>query len=113
MNAFHHLRNSFCILFPFPLSARNNLFYLDTPAYKIIFQTKTENSAVIHYPLLFIPPINCHDWTNSGGDEGSRTPVQKPIRCSSTIMPDDGPSHCYPKEFPLKPIGISLKVSHY
>lgn len=28
-------------------------------------------------------------------------------------LPDDGPSHCYPKEFPLKPIGISLKVSHY
>ena len=27
-------------------------------------------------------------------------------------LPDDGPSHCYPKEFPLKPIGISLKVSH-
>ena len=77
MNAFHHLRNSFCILFPFPLSARNNLFYLDTPAYKIIFQTKTENSAVISYPLIFIPPINCHDWTNSGGGEGRRTPVRK------------------------------------
>ena len=28
-------------------------------------------------------------------------------------LPDDGPSHCYPKEFPLKPVGISLKVSHY
>ena len=38
---------------------------------------KTEDSAMKHYPLFFIPPINFHDWTTSGGGEGSRTPVRK------------------------------------
>ena len=41
------------------------------------------------------------------------SPSADVIHCYSLRLPDDGPSHCYPKEFPLKPIGISLKVSHY
>ena len=41
------------------------------------------------------------------------SPSADVILCFALRLPDDGPSHCYPKEFPLKPIGISLKVSHY
>lgn len=41
------------------------------------------------------------------------SPSADVILCFALQLPDDGPSHCYPKEFPLKPIGISLKVSHY
>ena len=40
------------------------------------------------------------------------SPSADVILCFALRLPDDGPSHCYPKEFPLKPIGISLKVSH-
>ena len=50
MNAFHHLRNSFCILFPFPFPARNTLLYPDTPAYKIIFKQKQR--IVLSYTIL-------------------------------------------------------------
>ena len=41
------------------------------------------------------------------------SPSADVILCFALRLPDDGPSHCYPKEFPLKPVGISLKVSHY
>lgn len=41
------------------------------------------------------------------------SPSADVILCFALRLPDDGPSHCYPKEVPLKPIGISLKVSHY
>lgn len=40
------------------------------------------------------------------------SPSADVILCFALRLPDDGPSHCYPKEFPLKPVGISLKVSH-
>lgn len=41
------------------------------------------------------------------------SPSADVILCFALRLPDDGPSHCYPTEFPLKPVGISLKVSHY
>ena len=123
MNAFHHLRNSFCILFPFPLSARNNLFYPDTPAYKSMFKQKQRivllytilcflfHQSTVTIGLILVEMRGVEPLSENIAIQLS--PSADVILYFALRLPDDGPSHCYPKEFPLKPIGISLKVSHY
>ena len=40
------------------------------------------------------------------------SPSADVIFCFALRLPDDGPSHRYPIKVPLRPTGVSYKVSH-